>query len=233
MKRYLFALLLTLAPQIAAAQFMMPPTLSYTPSGAGIVRQGSATLGNGIPFSSTPSYSVNVSSTLVVVVVANLNSGGSSGVTGITYGGSSMTVQTFKDATDNEWITLGYLLSPPTGSHTFAFSGLTSQGISVYASDYSGVSGSDGAFVTNSGSVASLTTNVALASGNEWVVCASLAGHPTFVSTTNMTVVQQGTFIQSALQDSNTGYGSGTVGFVTTLSGSNFRQWVVMQAFKP
>lgn len=232
MKRYFLALLLALAPQIAAAQFMMPPTLNYTPSGAGIARQGSAALGT-LAFNATPSYSVNASSTLVTIAVANPNSGGSSGVTGITYGGSSMTVQTFHDATDNDWITLGYLLTPPTGSHTFVFSGLTAGSVIAYASDYSGVSGADGTFITNNGTVASLTTNVALASGNEWVVCASLAGHPTFISTTNMTVVQQGTFIQSALQDSNTGYGSGTVGFVTTLSGSAFRQWVVMQAFKP
>lgn len=197
-----------------------------------IARQGSATVAANTSHTSTPSYTVNAASNLVVVVIANPNTGGQ--VTGITYGGTSMTIKAFEDTTDATWITLGYLLNPATGANNFAVSGLTAGSMNVFAADYSGIGAADGGFVTNNASTASVTSNVSLTNTNEWVMCGAICGHLTnvFQTTANLTIEQQNqAFLSSGFYDSNAGFGSGTVGFVTTITGSSPRQWVVLQAF--
>lgn len=191
----------------------------------------SALLGSGIARTSTPSYTVGASSNLLVVSIAS-----AAQITGISYGGNALTISSVEDTTDTTWVTLGYLLTPPTGAHTFAFTA-ASGSLTAFAADYSGVGSADGTFVTNNEiGGASLTTNVALAGANEWVMCAAITGHltNTFSTTTNQTVRQQDQgFLSGALYDSAAGFGSGTIGFVTTVTGSSPRIWVVMQAFKP
>lgn len=190
---------------------------------------GSAVVGSGIAHTSTPSYTVGASSNLVIASIASARQ-----ITAVTYGGTPMTIMSSEDTVDASWITLAYLLNPPTGANNFAFTAAAGS-LTAFASDYSGIGSADGAFVTNneSGSL-SLTTNVALAGTNEWVMCAAITGHlaNTFSTTANQTVRQQDQgFLSGALYDSAAGFGSGTVGFVTTITGSSPRIWVVMQAF--
>lgn len=195
-----------------------------------IARAGSADLGV-LAGTATPSYTVTAGSTLLVISAASAKQ-----ITGITYNGVALTIDSIEDTNDSTWTTLGWLLSPATGANNFAFT-VASGSLVAFVADYSGVASADGSFVTNfTTSGATLTTSVALAGSNEWVVCASICGHlaNTYSSTTNLTVVQQNqSFLSGVLYDSNTGYGSGTVGFVTTITGSSPRMWCVFQAFAP
>lgn len=190
----------------------------------------SALLGSGVGHSTTFSYTVGAGSALVVTSIVSAQQ-----ITAGTYGGNALTLSSVQDTVDATWVTLAYLLNPPTGANTFAFTAAGGS-LTAFAADYSGVGSADGAFVANneSGST-SLTTNVALANANEWVICAAITGHltNTFSTTTNQTVRQQDQgFLSGALYDSGTGFGPGTVGFVTTITGTSPRMWVVMQAFK-
>lgn len=195
-----------------------------------IALTGAAVVGTAIVRTTTPSYTVGAASNLLVASIES-----SVQPTGVTYGGASMTLASEKDTTDSIWTTLAYLLNPATGANNFAFT-ISAGAVTISAADYSGVDTTDGAAVTNFGSgSASLTTNVTLAGANEWVVASGFSGHSggAFSNTTNLTVEASTTTPTTALMDTAGGVGSGTIGFVTTVSLTSPRQAVVMQAFTP
>lgn len=193
-----------------------------------IALTAASVVGSGISRTSTPSYTVGASSTLLVCVISS-----SVQPSAVSYGGNAMTLASKQDTTDSTWTTLAYLLNPPTGANTFAFT-LASGSITVCAADYSGVAAADGSAVTNFGASASLTTNVTLAGSGEWVVAGGIAAHlaNVFQNTSNLTVeTSDYGFLATALMDTAGAVGPGTVGFVTTISSTSPRQAVVAQAF--
>lgn len=132
-------------------------------------------------WSNTTSYSASATSPSSddrVLLVTIFSNSSSDVVTGVTYGGVSMTRVAAEKAQSNQHTMLYYLIAPATGSNNVVVTNSSSTLTSVHTSFYTGVSQTgfpDASNSANAQTVASLEVSVTTTVDNCWLAGAGVA----------------------------------------------------------
>lgn len=159
-------------------------------------------------------------------------------ITAVTYDGAALTLGAKLQTSGGRWIYCYYLLGPASGSKTFAITQSGGGYLIPVVAEYSGVkqSGQPDATATNSSGgsfVTSLASSITIANANSWsVLCAQNAGGTYSNGTGAIVRVQDTTFHNTGLYDSNADLSTGSNSMTVNISPSS-PIGVVLVSFQP